>query len=188
MSPREDRRRISVRLSVLQYTVVVLFTALAVSFWVLQVVQHAEVRGNGREQPSADARPARAARHRVRSRHAGAGREPSLVQHLDRARAHEGSESHDPPARAGAERTGSARSRDRRSPPARADLPADHDRAGCDAGAGRGGHRAPAGFRAARRDGRGSAHAPVSQRLDGGASVRLCRRGKRHAGGGRRPI
>jgi len=40
MSPREDRRRISVRLSVLQYTVIVLFTALAVSFWVLQVVQH----------------------------------------------------------------------------------------------------------------------------------------------------
>src|SRR4029078_1270132 len=33
-------RRISVRLSVLQYTVIVLFTALAVSFWVLQVVQH----------------------------------------------------------------------------------------------------------------------------------------------------
>ena len=40
MSPREDRRRITVRLSVLQYTVVVLFTALAVSFWVLQVVHH----------------------------------------------------------------------------------------------------------------------------------------------------
>ena len=40
MSPREDRRRIGVRLSILQYSIVVLFTVLAVSFWVLQVVQH----------------------------------------------------------------------------------------------------------------------------------------------------
>jgi penicillin-binding protein 2 len=40
MPPREDRRRISVRLSVVQYSVVVLFSILAVSFWALQVVQH----------------------------------------------------------------------------------------------------------------------------------------------------
>src|SRR5258707_7073415 len=42
MPPPEDRRRIAVRLSVFQYGLIVLFTALAVSFWVLQVVQHAK--------------------------------------------------------------------------------------------------------------------------------------------------
>ena len=40
MALHEDRRRIGIRLSVLQYGLIVLFTALAVSFWVLQVVQH----------------------------------------------------------------------------------------------------------------------------------------------------
>jgi penicillin-binding protein 2 len=38
----EDRRRISMRLSVLQWTISVVFSVLAVSFWVLQVVQHAK--------------------------------------------------------------------------------------------------------------------------------------------------
>src|SRR5574340_191014 len=38
----EDRRKISVRLTVLQYSVTVLFSILAVSFWVLQVVEHAK--------------------------------------------------------------------------------------------------------------------------------------------------
>src|SRR5262245_50542791 len=40
MAQHEDRRRIGIRLSVLQYGLIVVFTALAVSFWVLQVVQH----------------------------------------------------------------------------------------------------------------------------------------------------
>src|SRR6267378_732074 len=40
--PIEDRRRLTVRLSVLQYTIIVLFSVLAVAFWVLQVVQHAK--------------------------------------------------------------------------------------------------------------------------------------------------
>src|SRR3954451_4111413 len=38
----EDRRRVTVRLSVLQYVMTVVFSVLAVSFWVLQVVQHAK--------------------------------------------------------------------------------------------------------------------------------------------------
>src|SRR5689334_25323547 len=38
----EDRRRIAARLSVLQLLIVVTFSVLAVSFWVLQVVQHAK--------------------------------------------------------------------------------------------------------------------------------------------------
>lgn len=40
MALHEDRRRIAVRLSVLQYVITVVFSVLAVSFWVLQVVQH----------------------------------------------------------------------------------------------------------------------------------------------------
>src|SRR5947209_4405184 len=38
----EDRRRVTIRLSILQYVITVLFSVLAVSFWVLQVVQHAK--------------------------------------------------------------------------------------------------------------------------------------------------
>src|SRR5436309_2993340 len=38
----EDRRRVTIRLSILQYVVTVTFSVLALSFWVLQVVQHAK--------------------------------------------------------------------------------------------------------------------------------------------------
>src|SRR5918998_1070689 len=38
--PTEDRRRISTRLVVLQVGAVVVFAALAICFWVLQIVQH----------------------------------------------------------------------------------------------------------------------------------------------------
>ncbi|MBI4485445.1 MAG: hypothetical protein HY655_05490, partial [Acidobacteria bacterium] len=41
MAAHEDRRRVTTRLTVLQYLTTVVFAALAVSFWVLQVVQHA---------------------------------------------------------------------------------------------------------------------------------------------------
>ncbi len=40
MAFHEERRRVGLRLSVLQYLTVVLFSALAMSFWYLQVVQH----------------------------------------------------------------------------------------------------------------------------------------------------
>ena len=40
MAQTEDRRRIAVRLTVLQVSVVVTFAALAISFWFLQIVQH----------------------------------------------------------------------------------------------------------------------------------------------------
>jgi len=40
MAQTEDRRRITVRLTVLQVSVVVTFAALAISFWFLQIVQH----------------------------------------------------------------------------------------------------------------------------------------------------
>src|SRR5437763_8387571 len=42
MAFTEDRRKITVRLAVLQYVIVVTFSVLAVSFWVLQVVRHAK--------------------------------------------------------------------------------------------------------------------------------------------------
>jgi penicillin-binding protein 2 len=38
----ETRRGLSMRLSILQYTITVLFSVLALGFWVLQVVQHAK--------------------------------------------------------------------------------------------------------------------------------------------------
>src|SRR5947199_3834387 len=38
----EDRRKVTIRLAVLQYVVVVVFSVLAVSFWVLQIVQHSK--------------------------------------------------------------------------------------------------------------------------------------------------
>src|SRR4030095_13270792 len=42
MALMEDRRLITTRLTVLQYGITVVFSILAVSFWVLQVVQHAK--------------------------------------------------------------------------------------------------------------------------------------------------
>src|SRR5215510_2998266 len=42
MATHEDRRKLSIRLSVLQYIITVIFSVLAVSFWFLQVVQHAK--------------------------------------------------------------------------------------------------------------------------------------------------
>src|SRR3954471_13643138 len=41
-APIEDRRRLALRLSILQYVITVLFSVLVVSFWVLQVVHHAK--------------------------------------------------------------------------------------------------------------------------------------------------
>jgi len=38
----EDRRRATIRLTVLQYTIIAIFSTLAIGFWVLQVVEHAQ--------------------------------------------------------------------------------------------------------------------------------------------------
>src|SRR5581483_11293845 len=56
MALQEDRRRITVRLTALQVGVVVAFAALAVSFWILQIVQHekfAEMAENNNQRPLA---------------------------------------------------------------------------------------------------------------------------------------
>ena len=42
MAVAEDRRRITIRLTMLQVGTVVVFAVLAVSFWMLQIVQHAK--------------------------------------------------------------------------------------------------------------------------------------------------
>ena len=42
MAVAEDRRRVGVRLAVLQVGVIVLFAVLAIAFWFLQIVQHAK--------------------------------------------------------------------------------------------------------------------------------------------------
>jgi penicillin-binding protein 2 len=42
MFPVEDRRRLTTRLSVFQYIIAAIFSLLAVSFWVLQVAEHAK--------------------------------------------------------------------------------------------------------------------------------------------------
>lgn len=42
MAAVEERRRILTRLTILQYVITVVFSVLAVSFWVLQVVEHAK--------------------------------------------------------------------------------------------------------------------------------------------------
>jgi penicillin-binding protein 2 len=40
----EDRRKVATRITVLQYLIAAVFTVLAISFWVLQVVQHAKYK------------------------------------------------------------------------------------------------------------------------------------------------
>src|SRR5213593_3905295 len=42
MALQEDRRKINIRLGILQGVIVVIFSILAVAFWVFQVVQHAK--------------------------------------------------------------------------------------------------------------------------------------------------
>ena len=96
MAFHEERRRVGLRLSVLQYLID--GAVLGARRRLLGAAGRAarQVPGNGREQPPADARAARAARRAVRPRRPRAGREPPLVQHLDRPRADQGPQSHDP--------------------------------------------------------------------------------------------
>src|SRR5580704_6439714 len=42
MALHEDRRKVTMRLAVLQYAITIVFSVLALSFWVLQIVQHAK--------------------------------------------------------------------------------------------------------------------------------------------------
>jgi Cell division protein FtsI/penicillin-binding protein 2 len=42
MAAVEERRRVNTRLTILQYVITSLFSLLVISFWVLQVAQHAK--------------------------------------------------------------------------------------------------------------------------------------------------
>src|SRR5882672_11169997 len=42
MTVHDDRRKVTIRLAILQYFIVVVFSILAVAFWVFQVIQHAK--------------------------------------------------------------------------------------------------------------------------------------------------
>src|SRR5262245_26687327 len=42
MAPTEERRRVTSRLAILQVSIVVIFAALAIGFWYLQIVDHAK--------------------------------------------------------------------------------------------------------------------------------------------------
>src|SRR5262245_16898979 len=42
MAPTEERRRVTSRLAVMQVAIVVIFAALAIGFWYLQIIEHAK--------------------------------------------------------------------------------------------------------------------------------------------------
>ena len=163
MALHEDRRRIGVRLSVLQYALIVALYRAGGQLLGAAGRAAREVRGDGREQPSSGrCRCARRAASCSIATAASSSRTvtPSASRSFASTPRISITRSMCSPS---AGRRRSARARDRRPAPARADLPADHDRAGRDAGAGRRPSRAPTRLRAARRDGRGSADAPVSR-------------------------
>ena len=178
----EDRRKISLRLTVLQYGITVVFSVLIVGFWVLQVVQHAkyaEIAENNHQRTLALRAPRglvfdRDGRVLVENRHSyGISIVREHTKDINRTSACW--------RRCSASRRGGPR--DRRPAPPRADLPADHDRAGRVAGAGRRGDRTA--LRAAGRARREGADAPLSG-ADGVPSIRVRRRSQRQPGDRRR--
>jgi len=79
--PTKIGSRVGIRLSVLQYVFVALFSVLAVSFWVLQVAQHAKFEEMAENNNQRTIPGARAARRGVRSQRSRARREPARLQH-----------------------------------------------------------------------------------------------------------
>jgi hypothetical protein len=80
----EDRRLIGIRLAVLQYAIMVTFAALAVSFWVLQIVQNEKFK----EMAENNHQRALALRARAGSCSIVAARSSSktaTLQHFDRS-------------------------------------------------------------------------------------------------------
>jgi cell division protein FtsI/penicillin-binding protein 2 len=167
MATHEERRRVGIRLSVLQYLITVVFSGLAVSFWVLQVVQHAkfqEIAENNHQRTLALRAPRGVLFDRdgvvlVENRHSyGISIVREHTKDLNRT------------VRLLASVLGIE--------PPRTLISPDHDRAGRDAGAGRRRHSAAPRFRAAGRRRRTSADETVPDRCHGGAPVRIRRRGE----------
>ena len=145
------------------------------------------VSRDGREQPSARAGAARAARRAVRPQWTNPGREPAQLHGLDRPPAHHEPRSHHPRARGRRRHRGTTRARDRRSGPAPAVLSPHCRDPGREPVAGGGHHGAAARFRAARRGRRARADAALSHRRDGRAPAGIRQRGDRRAADGRQP-
>ena len=83
----DDRRSLTIRLSVVQYLVAVVFAALAVGFWIFQIAQHQkflEIAENNRLRKLPLPAPRGVLLDRARQ---GAGREPEHAQHRAGARA-----------------------------------------------------------------------------------------------------
>ncbi len=72
----DDRRSLTLRLTVIQYIVAGFFALLAVSFWIFQIAQHDRFAEMAAEQPPAPAAAAGAARRAVRPQLQGSGRQP----------------------------------------------------------------------------------------------------------------
>ena len=162
MSNVEDRRGIITRLSILQYVVAVMFSILAISFWVLQVVQHAkfeEMAENNHQRTLA----LRAPRGIVLDRNGKVLVEnrPSFSISIMREHSKDLNRTIRMLA-AVLGRGGSGGSRDRQPAPQRTDVPADHDHAGRDDRAGVRGDGARS-TRAAGRARRAGADAAISR-------------------------
>ena len=185
-APIEDRRSVTIRLVVLQVGCAVVFTILAFSFWYFQVVQHEKFSELAENNHQRTIRAARAARRDARSQRRGARRKPQLVHHLHRPRAHEGSRPHD--SRRCRQVAGldpkyvqDVVNRHRREPTYRPIVIVD------DASLAQVAAVLARQSGDARRAGRRSADAAVSDGLVCGASVRIRRRSERRAGRERRP-
>src|ERR1051325_6411182 len=157
MASHEDRRRVGNRLGSLQYIVTVVFSILAVSFWVLQVVQHAkfeEMAENNHQRTLA----LRAPRGLVLDRNGKILVDNRGSYSISIVREH--TTDLNRPIRLlsavlaidenGVRALGGKRPRDGGHASPRADLPSDHGGPGCDARAGRGGQGAAARLRTAR--------------------------------------
>ena len=184
----EDRRqRRDLALTVLQVGVIVVFVAAGrAASGSSRSSQHEQVRGDGGEQPPARRCALRAPRGVLFDRNGKVLVENRNSFNISIVREH--TKDLDRTLRVLAavdRRRRSADPRDRRSPPPRAELPADRRDRGRDARAGRRRHGAPArlelpGRRRARRCRRGSI-----RRATGRAPVRLRRRGQRRRRCGR---
>ena len=155
----EDRRLATIRLAILTYAIVGIFSMLAVGFWVMQVVEHAkfeEMAENNHQRTLA----LRAPRGIVFDRDLKVLVENRRSYSISIVREHTKDLNRTVRLLAGGDRHGRGRrAPDRRAPPPRAVLPADHDRAGRDAGAGRRGQGAAPRLRAARHRRRAGADA-----------------------------
>ena len=85
MASHEEQRRTGIRLTVLQYLLVAVFSILAVSFWALQVVQHAKFQelAENNNQRTIPLRAPRAVRSTIGNRPTAELMRPRLMRTSD---------------------------------------------------------------------------------------------------------